>query len=100
MENLEEWLSVTEEKMVLFYDVVDRLKSAISNVEKKEAKAKHEKNIPEEVFRKRMQEELKIQEMKLQMKSKEYEKRDKIVNEKKVNVKLPKLLMAKFNGTS
>ena len=45
-----------------------------------------------------MQEELKIQVMKLQMKSKEYEKRDEI-NER-VNVKLPKLVMTKFDGIS
>ena len=47
-----------------------------------------------------MQEELKIQEMKLQMKSKVYEKRDKIVNEERVNVKLLKLVITKFDGTS
>ena len=34
-----------------------------------------------------MQEELKIQEIKLQMKSDEYEKKDKIVNEQRVNMK-------------
>ena len=34
------------------------------------------------------------------MKSKEYDKRDKIVNEKRVNVKLPKLVITKFDGTS
>ena len=34
------------------------------------------------------------------MKSKEYEKRDKIVNEERVNVKLPKLVITKFDGTS
>ena len=64
--NLEEWSSVMEEKMARFDDVVDRLKGAISNVEKKEeAKAKHEENIiQEEMFRRWMQEELKIQEMK------------------------------------
>ena len=76
MEN-REWSSVTEEKLAHFDDVADRLKSAISNVEKKEeAKTTHEENIIlEEMFRKRMQEELKIQELKLQMKSKEYENR-------------------------
>ena len=43
------------------FDVVDRLSSAISNVEKKEeAKAKHEENIHEQMFRRKMQEELKI----------------------------------------
>ena len=72
IENLEEWSSIMEEKVARFDDVVDRLKSAISNAEKKEEiKAKHEENIiQEEMFRRRMQEELKIQEMKLQMKSK------------------------------
>ena len=102
MENQEEWSSIMEEKMARFDDVVDRLKSAISNVEKKEEiKAKHEENIiQEEMFRRRMQEELKIQDMKLQMKSKEYEKRDNIVNEERVNVKLSKLVITKFDGTS
>ena len=55
--NLERnWLSVAEEKMGRFDDVVNRLKSAISHVKKKEgAKAKHEENIiQEEIFRRRM----------------------------------------------
>ena len=34
------------------------------------------------------------------MKSKKYEKRDKIINEERVNVKLPKLERTKFDGTS
>ena len=43
--------------MPRFNDVVDRVKSAISNVEKKEeAKTNHE-----EMFRIRMQQEMKIQ---------------------------------------
>ena len=36
-----------------------------------------------------MQEQFNIQEMKLQMKSRDYEKRDKILSKKRVNVKLP-----------
>ena len=56
MGNLEEWSSVMEEKMAQFDDVVDRLKSAISNVKKKEeAKAKHENIIQDKMFRRRMQ---------------------------------------------
>ena len=86
--------------MAHFDDVVDRLKSSISNVEKKEAKAKHEENIIQEEMFRRMQEELKIQETKLQMKSKEYEKRDKTVIEERVNVKLSKLAITKSDGTS
>ena len=94
MENLEKWSSVMEEKMERFDDVVDRLKSAISNVEKKEEiKANHEENIiQEKMFSRRMDEDSEIQEMKLQMKSKKYEKRDKIVNEDRVNVKLTKFV--------
>ena len=51
------------------------------------------------MFRSKMQEEFKIQEMKLQTKPKEYEKRDEIVNEERVNVKFPKLIVTKFDGT-
>ena len=53
MGNLEESSSVTEETMESFDDVVNRLKSAISHVKKKEeAKVKHEENIiQEEIFR-------------------------------------------------
>ena len=36
MRNMKDWLSVMEEKMARFADVVNTLKSAISNVEKKE----------------------------------------------------------------
>ena len=39
IENLEEWPSVMEEKMVGFDDVVESLKSAISD--EKEPRAKH-----------------------------------------------------------
>ena len=46
-----------------------------------------------------MREELKIQEMKLQMKSDGYETRDKTVNEERLTVKLPKLVIGKFDGT-
>ena len=52
------------------------------------------------MFRRKIQEELKVQMMKLQMKSKDYEKRDKVVNEERVNMKLPKLIITKFDGTS
>ena len=49
MGNLEEWASVIGEKMARFDYVNNRLKSAISNVEKKEeAKVKHEENIIQE----------------------------------------------------
>ena len=82
MGNLEEWSSIMEEKIACFDDVVNRLKTLVSNLEKKEAtKVNHEENtIQEETFKSRMQEELKIRELKLQVKSKEYERRDKILH--------------------
>ena len=46
MRNLKEWSSIMKEKMARFDDVAEMLKSAISNiVRKEEAKAKHEENI-------------------------------------------------------
>ena len=59
VENLEEYSSVMEEKITRFDDVIDRLKSEIFNVEKKEvAKARHKENtlniFQEEMFRRRM----------------------------------------------
>ena len=47
-----------------------------------------------------MQEELKTQEMKLQMQFKEKENKDKILNEERVNVKFPKFILTKFDGMS
>ena len=96
MEKPKDWPSLIEQKMTCF-DVVDRLKNAISNVKEKEV-AKEEYIIQRKMFRRRMKDELKIQEMKLQMKSKGYKKRDKIVN--KERVKLSKLVKTKFDGTS
>ena len=87
-----------EKKIARFDDAADRLKSWISILDiKEEAKAKHEENIIQvEMFRRKIQEELKVQKMK----SKDYEKRDKVVNEERVNMKLPKLIITKFDGTS
>ena len=49
-----------------------------------------------------MQEEVKIEEMKMEMKKKDFEfSRNKIVkSEEKVSVKLPKLKIIKFEGTA
>ena len=68
MEDVEEWSSSMDEKMVNF-DVVDRLKVAVINIEKKEkAKVKHEENIIQnEMFRRIMLEEFKIQWMKFEI---------------------------------
>ena len=58
--------------------------------------------IQEERFRRRMEEEVKIEEMKMEMKKKGFEfSRDEIVkSDEKVSVKLPKLKITKFEGTA
>ena len=58
--------------------------------------------IQEERFRRRMEEEVKIEEMKMEMKKKGFEfSRDEIVkSDEKLRVKLPKLKITKFEGTA
>ena len=58
--------------------------------------------IQEESFRRRIEEVVKIEEMKMEMKEKSFEfSRDEIVKSyEKVRVKLPKLRITKFEGTT
>ena len=58
--------------------------------------------IQEESFRRRIEEVVKIEEMKMEMKEKSFEfSRDEIVkSDEKVHVKLPKLKITKFEGTT
>ena len=74
--------------------------SIASNREEAEARRK-EDLIQEERFRRRMEEEVKIEEMKMEMKKKGFEfSRDEIVkSDEKVSVKLLKLEITKFEGT-
>ena len=65
------------------------------DLEKQKEEEKHE-----EKFRKRMEEDLQIEKKKLEIKKKSYEMREEIVCEERYkNVKLPKLVIAKFKGT-
>ena len=75
--------------------------SIASDSEEAESRRK-EDLIQEERFRRRMEEEVRIQEMKMEMKKKVFEfSRDEIVkSEEKVSVKLPKLKITKFQGTT
>ena len=75
--------------------------SIASDREEAESRRK-EDLIQEERFRRRMEEEVRIQEMKMEMKKKVFEfSRDEIVkSEEKVSVKLPKLKITKFQGTT
>ena len=95
----DEWFNITKEKMERYQELVDRLKGYLEDLrEKKEAEIrKKEDKIQEEGFRRRIEEELKIEEMKLEMKKKNEDK-DIIVN-RNIQVKLPKLVITKFEGT-
>ena len=96
---VDEWVSITNEKMERYRELVDRLKGCLEDLrEKKEAEIrKKEDEMQEERFKRRMEEELKIEEMKLEMKKKNEDK-DIIVN-RNIQVKLPKLVITKFEGT-
>ena len=95
----DEWFSITKEKMERYQELVDRLKGCLEDLrEKKEAEIrKKEDKIQEEGFKRRIEEELKIEEMKLEMKKKN-EDRDVFVN-RNIQVKLPKLVIKIFEGT-
>ena len=95
----DEWFNITKEKMERYQELVDRLKGYLEDLrEKKEAEIrKKEDKMQEEGFKRRIEEELKIEEMKLEMKKKNEDK-DIIVN-RNIQVKLPKLVITKFEGT-
>ena len=100
--NVGEWCELLEERLARFDEFVGKLKgelSIASNREEAEARWK-EDLIQEERFRRRMEEEVKIEEMKMEMKKKGFEfSRDEIVkSDEKVSVKLPKLKITKFEG--
>ena len=95
----DEWFNITKEKMERYQELVDRLKGCLEDLrEKKEAEIrKKEDEILGERFKRRMEEELKIEEMKLEMKKKNEDK-DVFVN-RNIQVKLPKLVIKIFEGT-
>ena len=95
---VDEWVRITNEKMERYQELVDRLKGCQEDLrKKKEAEIrKKEDEIQEERFKGTMEEELKIKEMKLQMKKNK--DKDIIVN-KNIQVKRPRLVITKFEGT-
>ena len=95
---VDEWVRITNEKMERYQELVDRLKGCQEDLrKKKEAEIrKKEDEIQEERFKGTMEEELKIKEMKLEMKKNK--DKDIIVN-KNIQVKRPRLVITKFEGT-
>ena len=82
-----------------YQELVDRLNGYLEELhEKKEAEIrKKEDEMQEERFKRRREIELNIEEIKLEMKLKNEDK-DMILN-MNIQVKLPKLVITKFEGT-
>ena len=82
-----------------YQELVDRLNGYLEELhEKKEAEIrKKEDEMQKERFKRRREKELNIEEIKLEMKKKNEEK-DMILN-RNIQVKLPKLVITKFEGT-
>ena len=102
--NVGECCELLDEGLARFDGFVGRMKeepSITSDREEAEARRK-EDLIQEESFSRRMEEEMNIEEMKMEMKKKSFEfSRDEIViSDEKVSVKLPKLKITKFEGTA
>ena len=88
---VDECVSITNEKMERHQELVDRLKGCLEDLrEQKEAEIrKKEDEMQEERFKRRIEEELKIEEMKLEMKKK-IEDKDITVN-RNIQIKLSKI---------
>ena len=88
---VDEWVSITNEKMERHQELIDRLKGCLEDIrEQKEAEIrKKEDEMQEERFKRRIEEELKIEEMKLEMKKK-IEDKDITVN-RNIQIKLSKI---------
>ena len=69
---VDEWVSITKEKMERYQELVDQLKGCLEDSpENKEAEIRNkEDEMQEGRFKRRMKKELKIEEMKLEMKKK------------------------------
>ena len=96
---VDECVSITNEKMERYQELLDQLKGCLEDLrEKKEAETrKKEDGMQKERFKRRMEEDLKVEEMKLETKKKNEDK-DIIVN-RNIQFKLPKLMITNFEGT-
>ena len=97
-EIVDEWVNITNEKMENYQELVDQLNGCLKDLHKnKEAEIrKKEDYIQRERFKRRLLEELKIEEMKPETK-KENEDKGKTVN-RNIQVKRAKLVITKFEG--
>ena len=101
--NIGQWCELLDKCLARFDGFVGKLKEELSIAsDREEAETRQKEDlIQEERFRRRMQ-EVKIEEMKMEIKKKDFEfSRNEIVKpEEKVSVKLPKLKIIKFEGTA
>ena len=102
--NVGEWCELLDDCLVRFDGFVRKLKEEISIAsERKEAGARWKEDlIQKEMLRRKTEEEVKIEEMKMEMKKKGFEfSRDEIVkSDEKVSAKLSKVKITKFEETA
>ena len=95
-----ECVNMTMKKMERYQELIDRLKGCLEDLlEKKKAEIRQkEDQMQQQRFKRRMEKQLKIEEMKLEMKQKNEDK-DMIAN-RKIRVKLPMVVIARFEDTN
>ena len=99
-EIVDDLVNVTNENMERYHVLIDQLKGCLEELrEKKEAKIRHkEDKMQGDRFKRRMSEELKIEEMKLEIKKKD---EDKDITVNMINqVTHPKIATRKFDETN
>ena len=102
--NVGEWCKLLDERLERFDGFLGKLKVELSIAsDREEAETRRKEDlIQEERFKERMEEEIKIEELKMEMEKKGFQfGRDEIVkSDEKVSVKIPQLKITKFEGTA
>ena len=100
-EVVDKWMNITDEKMLRYHEVIDRMQSCLEDLQKKKEAETRKKEDEKQEERFRRMEELEIVKKKLEIQKKGYEMREKkIVREERSKiVKLPRLHITKFEGT-
>ena len=102
--NVGEWCELLDERLARFDEFVGKLKGELSIAsDREEAEARRKEDLRKEKrLRRRMKTEVIIEETKMKIKKKgfEYIKDEIVKSDEKVNVKLPKLKITKFEETA
>ena len=103
-QEIREWSLEAEENLTKYEKDIETLQHALNEIRSNEIKREkeEEEKVLEEIRRRRFEEELKLEEAKLNMKRDLEKKRDEsftAAEKGQVRIKLPKLIISKFQGT-